>query len=264
MCCPNPPEKRVLLSLVLDKLAEEDEGRCVFNPARAGHVARLLGVDGGNGKLRPLGVVWARAVRAGLLRADSADHAPSRYLLAVSLLQRDGLATLAVLAALDDVYQPAGQVAAGAAERLRRACARWGTRRGVLSRRVVQATDQLAACAGEDEEALRRLRWRLGLLEDLGVAQARSYCRQVRLLDEGVQVAREAGFRLDFDPLKHLQSPHLLLAPWLARVPEGPIRPFSPDGDGLPGPERSLWEELQAVGAGRPAARFVPDSSRPD
>jgi len=197
------------------------------------------------------------------MRADPMC-ASSRYLLSASLLARDGLATLAVLASLDSEYRRAGQVAKTAARRLRDVAARWGSRKGVLSMRILQAKEELAHMSRDDDQALRRLRWRLGLLEDLGLAQARSYCQQVRLLDAGVQVAKEAEFKLEFEPLPHLRSAHLVLAPWLARVPAGPFQPFYPEGGGLPAAERSLWEGVQAVGAGRPAPRFDPDSSRLD
>lgn len=261
LCCPRPPAKRVPLEQVLRGLqgCDDPEGRTRYANLRAGQSARILGLDAGNGHPRPLGVVVARAQGEGLFDPgrDPAEQPALRYLVSAALLARDGLPCLAVLAAMEPEYRSANVVARDAAALLREVCARWGSRPGVVARRVAEAAAELAA-AGNDGTAIVRLRWRVGLLDDLGLVRARSYCGGLRLTPEGVPLAREVLTKLRFGPLEDLHVPHLRLAPWLARVPSRPAT----GPDETTDPESVLLEAARGVAAGHPAPVFpVPGRS---
>lgn len=240
LCCPSPPFQRVPLSNILGGLLRfPSEGVCVYRNIFAARAARTLGLEKGLHNPSPLGLVWCRLHAEGV-RIGDPNCPASRFLLAATLLARDGLPTIALLASATDTYTSAEKLAERTCYHMRVAL-----ERGVRARRASTTILQLST-----PRPSRRLLFRFGLLEDLGLAKARSYRKQFRLTPEGAKLGREAEMALHFgDPalLSYLQIKKVC---WLARTDAQPGTWKAPNL--FPTGEQSLYEACLQVFRGGP------------
>lgn len=245
LCCPSPPVQRVSMSnIVKGLIAYRTEGRTIYCKGFTKLAAHVLGLEKGSTTPSPLGQVWCALHDRGV-QIGNPDCAVSRYLLAATLLARDGLPTLALLASGDVNYVPVEQLAERTSYFINVAL-----ERGVVARRARTASLRLSWSASQ------KLLFRFGLLADLGLAKARAYRRQLRLTPEGYRLGREIEMAIQFAPPEQLNQFHLQRISWLARLPDR--RGSWVSSDQFPSGEQSLYEACIRVHNGGPGTSWEP------
>lgn len=246
MSCPSPPVQRVPISSMLESFKSfPDTRRATYPHTFVARSARVLGLDGGRGRLTLLGQVWHRLHQEGVSIGDP-DCPAARYLLAATALARDGLPLLALLTSCTDQYRSAEEISILMARRIQAVLDR-----GSLVRRANLTIEKML----KSDRPIRKLRWRMGLLEDLGLAKARSYCGGFKLTPEGVRLSKEADLILQFGPPHQINRLHLEKSCWLARV-DSVMAEWEPEGI-FPPAEQSLYAACLRVRRGKPGTSWA-------